>query len=216
MAPKLRSIFNFKNSKNWDPYFDLCYLCTKPTTRPLLTPLTPKPNFTKPNFSTSPRNLNTSNVLHLIVTHLRRRRWWCHRFLPPLSSLKQKPQQAVHPSSVLSAETKPSIKFLVLCSSIPSMMVEETNLDLVVNVCIPARSLPRESSDHRHSKVGMSCSLFYFFVWLGRDEEQRGIEKSDALGMEKSDGWRGPLLLLGVKGLELIRAISGVWVKSSA
>ena len=130
-------------------------------------------------------------------------------------SLKPNPQQVVRPSSVLGVETKPSIKFLVLCSSILSVMVEETNLDLVVNVCIPARSSPCESSDHRRSKVGMSCSLFNFFVWVGRDEERRGIEKSDALWMEKSDSWRGPLLLLGVKGLELIRAIGGVWVKSS-
>ena len=125
---------------------------------------------------------------------------------PSSSSLKWNPQQAVCPSSVLSAETESRIKFLVLYSSISLVMAEETNLDPITGVCIPAQSLLCESSNHHRSKVGMSFSLFNFFVTRVRDEERKE--------MEKSDGWIGPLLLLGVKGLELIRAVSGVWVKS--
>ena len=53
LAPKPDYVFKSKNSKMWDPHSDLCYHCSRTPTRPLLTPFTPKPKFTKPSSSLS-------------------------------------------------------------------------------------------------------------------------------------------------------------------
>ena len=62
-------------------------MCTRPTTRPLLTPLTPKTQLHQIRFLHFPSSLNTSNVLHSIITHLHRCRWDATDFFfPPCPS----------------------------------------------------------------------------------------------------------------------------------
>ena len=61
------------------------------------------------------------------------------------------------------------------------------------------------------------CLVLYSIFWCDWVEGWRtkmNGEKWCTMNGEKW-WWRGPLLLLGVKGLELIRVVGGVWVKSS-
>ena len=132
----------------------------------------------------------------------------CHKFLPPSSSLKPNPNRLYILPPSLVRKSNPTLSSW--CSAAQSRrwwLKRRTLIPSPMCVSQPDPCPMKVPNIVVPKWVSLVIYSIFWCNWVEGWRMKRNGEKW---------WWRGPLLLLGVKGLELIKAIGGVWVKSNA